>query len=296
MTDWLPATQALRAFVTAVRLGSFLKAGEAMGLSHGAVSHHIAQLEHLVGAKLYTRHRRGAQPTPAAEELARRIAGSLDDLKEAFATARNDTRRAVSVTLTPALAQRWLVPRLGALHQAMPDLDIRIFPTTRLLDLDREAIDIAFRYGAGQWPGTSPVRIADEWVFAVASPSYRKGRLPKTPTQLVSCTLIRNPRQEWRPWLAAARVPDVRPDGPTVDDAGLALDLAVRGEGVALARTLLARADIDAGRLVSLFDISIRDRFSYWLVTRPSAARRAEVAALGDWIRKECTRAINPVA
>src|SRR5260370_6653866 len=107
MADWLPPVQSLRAFVAAVRSGSFLAAGEAMGLSHGAVSHHVAQLEHLVGTKLFHRHRRGAVPTPAAKELARRISRSLDDLREAIAEVRADAHRALTVTLTPALAQRW---------------------------------------------------------------------------------------------------------------------------------------------------------------------------------------------
>lgn len=63
MSEWLPPIQALRAFVAAVRSGSFFAAGSAIGLSHGAVSHHVAQLEHFVGTKLFDRHRRGAVPT-----------------------------------------------------------------------------------------------------------------------------------------------------------------------------------------------------------------------------------------
>lgn len=284
--------QALRAFVTSVRQGSFLKAGEAMGLSHGAVSHHIAQLEHLVGDKLFMRHRRGASPTPVAEELARRIGSALDEVRDAVATARGEKRRSVSVTMTPALAQRWFVTRLGALNQAMPDLDLRICPSARVLDLELEDIDIAFRYGAGKWAGTAAVHVADEWVFPVAAPSYRNGKLPRTPEQLGSCTLIRNPRQEWQPWLAAAGAPRVRPEGPTVDDAGLALDLAARGEGIALARALLTQTDIEAGRLVPLFGITIRDRFSYWLVVRGAAERRKDVLSLADWMRTDCARAV----
>ena len=94
-------------------------------------------------------------------------------------------------------------------------------------------------------------------------------------SQLDTCVLIRNPRQDWQPWLAAANVPNIEPRGPSVDDAGLALDLAARGEGVALARSLLARSDIEAGRLVPLFDLAIPDRFAYWLVVRPSIERAA---------------------
>jgi LysR family transcriptional regulator, glycine cleavage system transcriptional activator len=294
MGEWLPPIQALRAFVAAVRSGSFLAAGSAIGLSHGAVSHHVAQLEHAVGTKLFDRHRRGAVPTPDAEELARRVARSLDDLREAIADARGERHRSVSVTLTPALAQRWLISRLSEFLRIHPDVDLRIRPVARVLDLDIERIDVAFRWGAGRWAGTNPSHVADEWVFPVASPNYRGGMLPTRPEQLDTCLLIRNPLQDWQPWLAAADVPNIKPRGPTVDDAGLALDLAARGEGVALARSLLARSDIEAGRLVPLFDLAIRDRFAYWLVVRPGIERRSDVSALTEWIRQACIDSVGP--
>src|SRR5258708_7769661 len=93
--------------------------------------------------------------------------------------------------------------------------------------------------------------------------------------------------------LAAANVPNIKPRGPSVDDAGLALDLAARGEGVALARSLLARSDIEAGRLVPLFDLAIRDRFAYWLVVRPGIERRSDVSAFTEWIRRECVDSVG---
>jgi len=118
--------------------------------------------------------------------------------------------------------------------------------------------------------------------------------LPTRPEQLDTCLLIRNPLQDWQPWLAAANVPNIKPRGPSVDDAGLALDLAARGEGVALARSLLARSDIEAGRLVPLFDLAIRDRFAYWLVVRPGIERRSDVSAFTEWIRRECIDSVGP--
>lgn len=200
----------------------------------------------------------------------------------------------MSLTLTPALAQRWLISRLSEFLRIHPDVDLRIRPAARVLDLDIERIDVAFRYGAGRWAGTNPSHVADEWVFPVASPSYRGGMLPTRPDQLDTCLLIRNPVQDWQPWLAAANVPNIKPGGPSVDDVGLALDLAARGEGVALARSLLARSDIEAGRLVPLFDLALRDRFAYWLVVRPGIEHRSDVSALTEWIRQECIDSVGP--
>src|SRR5258708_16380176 len=143
MGEGLQPIQAVRAFVGAVRSGSFLAAGSAIGLSHGAVSHHVAQLEHAVGTKLFDRHRRGAVPTPDAEELARRVARSLDDLREAIADARGERHRSVRVTLTPALAQRWLISRLSEFLRIHPDAALRLGPRARVLYRCTAWMDVA---------------------------------------------------------------------------------------------------------------------------------------------------------
>ena len=229
MTGWLPPVQSLRAFVAAVRSGSFLAAGEAMGLSHGAVSHHVAQLEHLVGTKLFHRHRRGVVPTPAAEELARRISRSLDDLSEAIGDAGANSRRSLTVTLTPALAQRWLIPRLSDFQRLQPGIDLRIRPTAHVLDLDIEGIEVALRYGTGEWLGAvEPLHIADKSVFPVASPNYRGGKLPKRPEQLRAVSDSQSKTRLAAVASAAANVPNIEPSGPSVDDADLILPRAAR--------------------------------------------------------------------
>ena len=142
--------------------------------------------------------------------------------------------------------------------------------------------------------GNQPLARCGRMGFSGRQPELPGGMLPTRPEQLDTCLLIRNPLQDWQPWLAAANVPNIKPRGPSVDDAGLALDLAARGEGVALARSLLARSDIEAGRLVPLFDLAIRDRFAYWLVVRPGIERRSDVSAFTEWIRRECIDSVGP--
>jgi DNA-binding transcriptional LysR family regulator len=286
--DWLPPMQAIRAFVAAVRTRSFARAGEDLQLTHGAVSHHVAQIEHLVGARLFERRRRGVTPTPEAVLLADRLGRSLSELRAALAKARRGSRPMLTVTMTPAFAQRWLlpVPRLGEFQAEHPDIDLRLCPTATLLDLDTAGVDLAIRYGPGGWEGLEAVRLADETIFPVVGPSFRDGRLPQAPADLLGCTLIRNPRQPWAPWLRAAGLPAVEPSaGPMIEDAGLALDLAVRGQGIALAHRALAAADLEAGRLVRLFPpIEVKDAFAYHLVWRSGSGRRPAAQAFAAWI------------
>jgi DNA-binding transcriptional LysR family regulator len=284
--SWLPPVQTVRAFVAAVRLGSFARAGEALRLTHGAVSHHVAQMEHLIGMRLFERHRRGVVPTPEAVQLADRLGRILGDLGMALQEARRSRRPALTITMMPALAQRWLLPRLGSFQAQHPEIDLRLRPTAALLDLDLDGVDVAIRYGPGNWPGVEARKLADEWVFPVASPFFRNGRLPGTPWDLLDCTLIRNPRQPWAPWFTAAGLPGIGEpsSGPIVDDAGFALDMAARGQGIALARGILASGDLEAGRLVRLFPITVQDAYSYYLLARPGASKRPSVEALASWI------------
>jgi DNA-binding transcriptional LysR family regulator len=291
---WLPPLQALRAFVAAVRARSFAGAAAELRLTHGAISHHVAQVEHLVDAKLFERHRRGVTPTPEAVRLAERIGGSLQALRSALAEARRGSRPMLTVTTTPAFAQRWLLPRFGAFRAAHPDIDLNIRPTPEVLDFDLDGVDIAIRYGNGGWPGLDAQLLAPERLYPVVSPTFRDGDLPTRPGDLLDCVLIRSPRQAWRPWFEAAGLDVEEPSaGPVVADFGLALDLADRGEGVALARDTLASADLAAGRLVRLFPIDIEDSGGYHLLRRRDPHRGPAAEVFATWVIQEMARQSN---
>lgn len=287
--EWLPSLQALRAFATAVRTESFADAGRALRLTHGAVSHHVAALERMVGAKLFERHGRGVKPTPVAKRLADQLTDALDVMKRALQETRRVGRNTVTLTLIPSLAQSWLLPRLSNFQSKHPTIDLCIRPTSALLDFDVEGIDLGVRYGAGRWKGLEASKLAPEHLFPVCSPDFQKRHVLKTAAQIAKCVLIRNPRQPWEPWLAAAGYPKpVEPErGPIVDDAGMAIGLAVRGHGIALARGQLAAADLAMGRLVRPTTIEIEDTFSYFLVKRSTTKVTGEVEAVAKWIMDE---------
>ncbi len=282
----MPPLQAIRAFVAAVRLRSFAGAAEALGLTHGAISHHAAAIEQHVGQKLFERHRRGVTPTEVAEALAERLGHPLRDLAQAFAEARRDSRASVTITTTPAFAARWLIPRLSRFQERHSDIDLRLQPTAALLDLGLHGIDLAIRYGTGGWPGTDSRLLMREYVFPVAGRDFNGGDLPRDRAAILKGPLIRNPRQSWRPWLraAGARTPREPASGPLIDDPGLALDLAARGQGIALARASLAEDDIAAGRLVRLTDIAVQDDFGWYLVRPAGRPPATAVAALEAWL------------
>jgi len=103
------------------------------------------------------------------------------------------------------------------------------------------------------------------------------------PHALLHADLLRVSRQPWRPWFKAAGVVCQEPDhGPLFSDSGLMLDAAVRGQGIALARNVLAQHDIEMGRLVRVCNVSIE--CVYYAIYLPQIAERPEVSAFVDWL------------
>jgi len=293
---YLPPLQALRAFEAAARHLSYSRAAEELALTHGAVSHHIARLERdLGGVRLFLRDGQRMLLTEAGQLLVLQVRQGLLVLSKAFDGARargaeGATANLVTVSVLPSFAARWLVPRLSRFQAAHPEVDVAIRPTASLAPLDgRDGIDLAIRYGPGGWAGVTAEPFMGGDIFPVCSRSLFEAEHFSKPTDLAGATLLRNPSQPWRPWFAAAGLDWPEPvRGPSYDDAGLLLQAAVDGQGVALARAVLVQDDLMAGRLVRLFDVPAADEYSWFLVWRePLRCDRQAFRALHDWLIAE---------
>ena len=154
--DWrsFPSLTSLRAFEVAARLQSFTLAAKALNVTHAAVAQQVRGLEDHLGRELIYREGRGLLLTPEGARLAaalaegfRSIALALDEMKLSGPGAP------VRVTLTPAFAAQWLMPRLKGFWSTHPEVPISLHPDKRVVDLRREGIDLAIRFGNGIWPG-----------------------------------------------------------------------------------------------------------------------------------------------
>ena len=175
---------------------------------------------------------------------------------------------------------------------AHPDIDVRVSTTGRLTNFLGDGIDIAIRYGSGNYPELTSEFLTDEEVFPVCSPKLMKGaHALRKPEDLKHHTLIRDTYPiDWTAWLSSAGVKGVNPRrGLTFDSYTFAIDAAVKGEGVALGRTLLVADDLAAGRLVRPFKHTMKARSSFYLVYPPEAVRRRKVRAFRDWVVAEAS-------
>lgn len=289
MIPRLPPLSTLRPFEAAARHGSFSKAADELHLTHGAVSHQVRALEEFLGTPLFERHGKRVAVTAAGRALAERIRAGLDDIARAVEQARGSGRpRGLTVSVLPSFASRWLMPRLIRFMEKHPDIEITVNATTALANFSGDEVDVAIRYGPGPWPGLSCEQILEDECFPVASPKMNRGRLPKTPKDLLGVRIIREDRDYWQEWLAAAGVDVAGPlGGPSFNDATFALQAATRGEGVAMTRRSLVGDDIERGVLVQLFERTVRPKESYWLVCRKDQEDAPKVKAFRAWVLAE---------
>ena len=284
--------QSLRAFEAAARHQSYSAAAEEIGVTHGAISHRIRDLETQLGVALFRRAGRAMLPTRAAVTLQAQVREALAILSRAVPDDPRLGQRRLVVGVHPSLAIRWLVPRLGGFLREHPELDLEIRSTADLGEFLGQGVDVAIRYGAGSWANAARERLAGEVLFPVCTPAYRDQHRVRRPADLARCHLLRHAWQPWTPWLRAARLRLQEPAGGLLlSDSGMLLEAALAGEGVALARRLFAADDLERGRLVRLFDVVVPDTYAYYLLWQPGSPLTDAAAGFRDWLRQSLPRA-----
>jgi LysR family glycine cleavage system transcriptional activator len=296
MVQRLPPLAALRPFEAAARLESFSKAADELHLTHGAVSHQVRALEEHLGTPLFHRHGKRVTLTQAGRTFAERVRAALGEIAQAADQARAGRRtNRLTVSVLPSFASRWLMPRLIRFMDANPEIEINVFATSAMANFAADDVDIAIRFGVGPWPPLACEKILEDEVFPVASPKMNKGRLPKAAKEILGMRVIREDRDYWKEWFAAAGVEIDGPlGGPSFNDATYALQAAMRGEGVAMTRRSLVGDDIERGALVQLFPLTVKTKESYYLVFPKELAETRKVQAFRDWVMAEL-RPTRPV-
>lgn len=284
----LPSLQTLRAFEAAGRLQSYSKAAEELGLTHGAVSHRIRELEDDLGVQLFRRVGNTMVPTSEGLMLLGKVRQGLSVLEQAFATPKSTaarSRRHVVVSSVPSLASTWLFARLAQFRAEQPEVDVELRVAERLSDYRKEGIDVGVRLGLGGWAGLNATKLFDEALTPVCTPEYRDRMGLMAPPDLSRATLLRNAWTPWARWFRAVGLDWPEPaKGPQFDDAPLLLRAALDGQGVALGRHWLAVDELRAGRLVMPFDVSVRDDFSYWIAWPTGRITNQDAVLFREWL------------
>lgn len=293
----LPTLNGLQAFEATARHLSFAQAADELNLTPSAVSYQVRTLEDRLGVALFERLNRAIVLTEAGEML-------FPDLREAFARMRGavnrlsaDTPENVLVVSTgPSFAAKWLAPRLFSFMDEHPQIEVRISANLKLVDFNRDGIDVGIRFGEGNYPGLETRWLIGDELTVLGSPQFLAEHAIKSPHDvpaqplIIDDSLAFNPNSpNWEKWFQVTGVPlteSVR--GVHFNHADHAIDAAVRGTGLVLARTSLARSDMDTGLLVELFpELRISTEMAFYLVMPPMAGNKPKVQAFTSWILRE---------
>jgi LysR family glycine cleavage system transcriptional activator len=288
---------ALRAVEAASRHQSFAIAAQELNVTPAAVGQLVRRLEENLGIELFHRSRAG----PARLVMTEAAQAALPDLRAGFESLAaamdrlrpSRERTSLSVTVSTAFADKWLLHRLGGFYQQHPNCELRIDTDTKLVDFSKQPVDVGIRYGAGVWPGLTAFAFARDEFFPVCAPILLKGpHALGTPEDLRAHPLIHDVSlasipafRTWRDWNLAAglKVPG-RERGLRINDSAAAYRMAIAGQGVALGRTTLVAQDLREGRLVRPFGPVLECPLAYYLVCRPRDAEDPMIVALREWL------------
>jgi LysR family glycine cleavage system transcriptional activator len=291
MNPWhrLPPLRSLRVLEAAVRHENYTRAASELNLTHSAVSHQIHALEESLGTRLLERAGRQMRATDTGRQLALDVRATLDSLAAAVERVRgSDSSNAITISCLPSFASAWLVLKIGDFLDRYPHIDLRLESSASLADFRNDGVDIAIRFGSGNYEGLISEKLFDDEVFPTMSPKLRRSARVRTPADLANVPLLRIRVQPWTPWFEAAGVDLPEPRrGPVFNDSELALQAAIQGRGAVLARGSLAVQKLRNGLLVAPFKLRIPSPQTCYLVYPHHHAQRPAVKLFRDWLLDE---------
>lgn len=302
MSASLPPLTALRAFDSAARHMSFAKAAEELHVTPAALSFQIKSLEEHLGRPLFHRLNRAVELTEAGRALAPGAAEGFRTLAAAWGAARRlqDTTT-LTVTAGPAFTAKWMAPRLYEFARAHPEVELRFSASLRVMDFDRDEIDVAIRFGYGPDTGLYSLPLAREWLTPVMTPEMAE-RFP-TPESLKGAPLMHDesidfldPPCDWPVWFRAVGLDHVPAISARFSQADHAVDAALAGVGVALGRRALVIKDLHEGRLVAPYGVAVETQAHFRFLCAQGSENRPQIQAFREWMLREIAKTASVTA
>lgn len=294
MTRRLPPLTALRAFESAARQLNFVRAGAELGVTPGAISHQVKQLEDWVGAPLFERKAHGVALTDRGRSFSRQLGAIFDQLAVAGFSARSTMPESeVLIRCQYSLAMRWLAPRMAQFHDAHPEIGIRISAMPHRWNVQDPVPDLAIYHNHTPSKDMQQELLLAGHLSVVCAPEFLR-RLPPqpTPADLLKHPLIKVEFSEpgwsgdsWESWFYAAGMGSIPLRfSTTVNLTVLAIEASLAGAGFALIPNFLIEKELAQGLLVDPFQVHFPIRVPYVLMTSTASLDRPDVAIVRNWL------------
>ena len=282
----LPPLNSLRAFAAVAETGSYAGAGSLLHVTHAAVSQQVRGLEERLNVRLVVREGRGIRLTVDGLALARELDSGFAAIRRGVEVLKEtSTNRPVQLSTSPAFATEWLMPRLQDFQDQHPEISLMLHPTSKVMELKPDGVDLAIRYRGNQKPQTTvtPVLVSDMVVIAAAS--LLAGREFKEPAMLVNMPWLQElGTNEVADWFKHRGVRLERPLMINQMPGNLIMQAVRRGDGITYTARAFFEEEIRSGQMKVLFsELSFG---TYYIVTSPGPLR-APVGAVVDWLKQQ---------
>jgi LysR family transcriptional regulator, glycine cleavage system transcriptional activator len=293
-----PPLNALRAFEAVARHLSMTGAAGELGVTQGAISRQVINLEQFLGFALFRRSPLGMTLTDHGAKYYAMVGATLEELYTRHAMfLREIQRNILKVMLPPTFAMRWLVPRLHRFHAAYPEIAPQITTSHQLADFAHDDVDVAIWSTPKLPDDLRRIRLFGEVLLPVCSPRLLENGPPlREPSDLRHHVLLYSLQRpdDWTVWLSTIGAVDIGSHGSIkFENSGLAYQGAIDCAGIAMAQSRLVQDDIAAGRLVVPFPKPVRSNRAYYLIT-PREQLPHNVQCFQEWLRREIAQDSQP--
>lgn len=277
-----------------VENGSFVRAGEALGLTQSAVSRAAARLEQRVGIRLFQRTARASSLTEEGRRFYESIAPHLSAIEEATneaASASTDVRGKLRVNIDGGIGQFLLLPGMGPFLEKHPALSLELVVRERLGDLIGEGFDVAVRFGVPEPSSLKARLLLRTKVITCASPAYlaKHGR-PRRPADVAKhqCIRMRDPNTgapfAWEFHRGKTVVPVPVSGQLMVSTTGPLISACVSGHGVAQLLERYVLDELASGKLVKVLPEWNGETYPLYAYHHSAQLLSARVRAFLDFV------------
>lgn len=279
----------LQAFDAAATYSNLSMAADYLGVTHGAVSRQIKQLEEYFGVTLFNRKPGGVEKTEAGERLHLATQRAFSLLESGLNDIqRPRDNRSLRISLPSSLAVKWLVTKLGHFRAKHPGISVYLDTDDKIIDFHNNKADVALRYSSKEDKDLFQKLILDEVSYVVASPNLvAKYDLPMKPEEIAQLPLLYDDfNSGWREWAKQVRIKEslLSKSALELKDSAVLITSAIEGQGVALARAILLEEDLKSGRLVRLDEGEVALSNSLYFVCRKGNEQNHAIRVFLDWI------------
>lgn len=278
---------ALRAFESAGRHANLGRAGEDLGVTHGAISHQIRALEEHLGVKLFNREHKRLKLTDAGERLYAAVEDGFNRIIDGVLHLDPDSLTGkLFIGCTQATAASWAISHINDFQISYPSIEIHLLeikPTQK--EVPRE-IDVAICYGEPSAGDRKVTKLASPPLYPVCNPRLLHGKLAVTrPEHITSLPLLHDGQNSWSNWFAAMGVPE---SGGVRElyfySTNLSQTAARLGYGVALCNPFEIQDDLSEGRLIKLLERAVPESHDYFVLSDQPERQSLKARLFEEWI------------